>query len=52
MSEESPELELALQPNEIWEDYELKTPDDHLAGFFSTYWTDLEEVDISPTHSD
>jgi len=49
MSEEPAELDYALQPDEIWEDYELKTPDNHLAGFFSTYWTDLDEVDISET---
>jgi hypothetical protein len=49
MSKEPSEIEFALQPDEIWQDYELKTPDNHLAGFFSTYWTDLEEVDISAT---
>lgn len=49
VSEDPSQLEHALQPNEIWEDYELKTPDNHLAGFFSTYWTDLEEVDIPAT---
>lgn len=49
MSKDSPELAFALQPDEIWQDYELKTPDNHLAGFFATYWTDLEEVDISAT---
>lgn len=46
VSEETPQLEYALQRHEIWGDYEVKTPDDHLAGFFATYWTDLEEVDI------
>jgi hypothetical protein len=49
MSEEPAQLEFALQPDEVWEDYELKTPDNHLAGFFSTYWTDIEEVNIPAT---
>jgi len=49
MSDQPPQLEFTLQPDEVWEDYELKTPDNHLAGFFSTYWTDLDEIDISET---
>ena len=46
MSEETPQVEYALQRDEIWDDYEVKTPDNHLTGFFAAYWTDLEEVNI------
>jgi hypothetical protein len=46
MTEESQQLEDALQPDEVWEDYKQKIAEDHVAGFFSTYWTDLEEVDV------
>jgi hypothetical protein len=46
MNGDSPVPEYALRPDDVWNDYELKTPDNQLAGFFSTYWTDLDDISL------
>lgn len=39
----------ALQPSEIWNDYEQTVPDDQVKGICSTYWSSVDTISVPPS---
>lgn len=47
MAESAPSPEYALRPREIWDAYDMDRPESEFAGFFSTYWAEGEDIDVT-----